>query len=186
MTRVRRIGFLVFPDAEALDVCGPLGVFANADHQLRALSRTGEPGYEVLVIAAAPGPVKTQCGLQIVATHGCAEVSRRHDTLIVVGGVGVQAASKDPMLVAWLKAMAPRVRRLASVCSGAFLLAAAGLLNDRRITTHWMFCDRLAELYPLFRIPGDSRPNSPVGVACPLRHLSMIAAGAAEVGGRPW
>ena len=55
MTRVRRIGFLVFPDAEALDVCGPLGVFANADYQLRALGRTGEPGYEVLVIAAPRG-----------------------------------------------------------------------------------------------------------------------------------
>ena len=155
MTRVRRIGFLVFSDAEALDVCGPLGVFANADYQLRAGGRTGERGYEVLVIAAAAGPVRTQSGLQIVATHSCDDVSFRLDTLIVAGGIGVEAASADPMLVAWLQAAAPRVRRLASVCSGAFLLAAAGLLDDRRITTHWMFCDRLAELYPSLRIDPD-------------------------------
>ena len=155
MTRVRRIGFLVFSDAEALDVCGPLGVFANADYQLRAGGRTGERGYEVLVIAAAAGPVRTQSGLQIVATHSCDDVSFRLDTLIVAGGIGVEAASADPMLVAWLQAAAPRVRRLASVCSGAFLLAAAGLLDDRRITTHWMFCDRLAELYPSLCIDPD-------------------------------
>ena len=154
-TRVRRIGFLVYPDIEALDICGPLGAFAYADYCLRDAGRTREPGYEVLVIAASAGLVRTQSGLQIVATHGCDHVTQRLDTLIVVGGVGAEAACADPVLVDWLQAMAPGVRRLASVCTGAFLLAAAGLLNDRRVTTHWMFCERLAELHPSLCIEPD-------------------------------
>ena len=155
VTRVRRIGFLVYPDVEVLDVCGPLDAFAYADYYLRAAGRVGEPSYEVLVIAASQGPISTHCGLQIVATHGYADVAHRLDTLIVAGGVDVEAACADPILVEWLRTTAPRVRRLASVCSGAFLLAAAGLLNERRVTTHWMFCDRLAELYPSLRIDPD-------------------------------
>ena len=118
-TRVRRIGFLVYPDVEVLDVCGPLDAFAYADYYLRAAGRVDEPGYEVLVIAASPGPVTTHCGLQIVATHGCADVSGRLDTLIVAGGVDVEAACTDPRLVEWLETMAPRVRRLAVTPAGS-------------------------------------------------------------------
>jgi transcriptional regulator GlxA family with amidase domain len=152
ITRMRRIGFLIYPDIEALDICGPLGAFAYADCYLREAGRTGEPGYEVLVIAASAGLVRSQSGLQIAATHGCDEVTQRLDTLIVVGGVGAEAACADRALVDWLRATAPRVRRLASVCTGAFLLAEAGLLTDRRVTTHWMFCDRLTELHPSLNI----------------------------------
>jgi transcriptional regulator GlxA family with amidase domain len=152
VARVRRIGFLVFPCAELLDVCGPMDVFVYADRWLRAAGRLNEPGYEVQVIAAAPGLVKTYCGIEILATHGCEEASDRLDTLIVSGGVGVEQACADPKLVEWLKHMAPRVRRMASVCSGAFLLAAAGLLNNRRVTTPGMCSDRLASLSPSVRV----------------------------------
>ena len=153
--RVRRIGFLVYDDIEALDICGPLGAFAYADYYLRDAGRTKEPSYEILVIAASPGLVRTQSGLQIAATHGFGQTGPPLDTLIVVGGLGAEAAASDPDLIAWLRATAPHVRRLASVCTGAFLLAAAGLLNDRRVTTHWMFCDRLAELHPSLSIARD-------------------------------
>lgn len=155
MTRVRQIGFLMFPDAELLDVCGPMNAFVFADHWLRGAGRFNEPGYEVQVIAATAGLVKTQCGMQVMATHGCDDASDTLDTLIVSGGFGVERASADPKLVDWLKTMAPRVRRMASVCSGAFLLAAAGLLNNRRVTTHWMFSERLAALYPSLRVEPD-------------------------------
>jgi transcriptional regulator GlxA family with amidase domain len=155
VTRVRRIGFLVFPDVEILDVCGPLDAFVYADRGLRMAGRVNEPGYEVQVIAATPGLIKTKCGLQIVATHGCEEVVDRLDTLIVAGGEGVEQACAEPTLVEWVKTMAPRVRRLASVCTGTFLLAAAGLLKDRHVTTHWLFCDRLAAAYPSLRIEPD-------------------------------
>jgi transcriptional regulator GlxA family with amidase domain len=120
IARMRRIGFLIYPDIEALDICGPLGAFAYADCYLREAGRTSEPGYEVLVIAASAGLVRTQSGLQIEATHGCDQVMHGLDTLIVVGGVGAEAACADRALVDWLQAVAPLVRRLASVCTGAF------------------------------------------------------------------
>jgi transcriptional regulator GlxA family with amidase domain len=77
------------------------------------------------------------------------------DTLIVAGGLGTRAAVSDPALIAWLRRAAPRVRRLASVCSGAFLLAEAGLLDGRRATTHWSSCADLARRYPRVKVEPD-------------------------------
>jgi transcriptional regulator GlxA family with amidase domain len=155
MTRVRKIGMLVFPDVEVLDLCGPFDAFVYADRCLRMTGRETEPGYEVLVIAAARGLVKTKCGLQVLATHSCDEVTAGLDTLIVVGGEGVEQACAEPTLVEWVKRMAPRSRRVASVCTGAFLLATAGLLNDRKVTTHWMYCDELAAAFPSLRVDAN-------------------------------
>jgi transcriptional regulator GlxA family with amidase domain len=152
ITKVRRIGFLVYEDVEVLDVCGPLDAFVYADRWLRLGTLPNEPSYDVLVIAATPGLIKTKCGLQIMATHGCADVTDGLDTLIVAGGEGVEQACADPTLVAWVKMIAPRVRRVVSVCTGAFLLATTGLLNNRRVTTHWMFCERLAAAFPSLRV----------------------------------
>jgi transcriptional regulator GlxA family with amidase domain len=152
VTRRRRIGFLIFPDVESLDICGPLDAFAFAERYLQATGRVNEPGYEVLVIATMPGPIKTQSNIQIVATHGCDEVTDGIDTLIVAGGIGVGQACEETALVEWVKMMAPRSRRVAAVCTGAFLLAAAGLLDNRRVTTHWAFSERLATAYPSLRV----------------------------------
>jgi transcriptional regulator GlxA family with amidase domain len=146
--RFRRIGFLVFPDCEILDVCGPLEVFFFADHWLNRLAKTDAPGYQPIIIANAPGPIRTMSGTEIVATHCYSEIVGGLDTLIIAGGFGVEQASKDEALVDWLRSTAPRARRVASICSGAFLLAAADLLNHRRVTTHWMFADELAASYP--------------------------------------
>ena len=143
--RFRRIGFLVFPDCEILDVCGPFEAFFFADHWLSRLGKTEELGYQPIIMAATPGPVRTMSGTEIVATHSFNEIRGGLDTLIVAGGTGVEHACKDESLVKWVRSMAPRVRRLASICSGAFILAAAGLLHHRRVTTHWMFSDLLAE-----------------------------------------
>jgi transcriptional regulator GlxA family with amidase domain len=155
LTRVRRIGFLVFTDVELIDLCGPLDAFAMADLALRMTGRVNEPGYEVQVIAAAPGPVRTKSGLQIVATHGCKDVTGGLDTLIVPGSPDIEQVCAEPALIEWVRTMAPRVRRLASVCTGAFMLAAAGLLNDRRATTHWAYCQQLAAAYPAVRLEPD-------------------------------
>lgn len=150
--RVRRIGILVFPNCEVLDVSGPMEAFAFADRWARIRNLVNDPGYELLVIAPTPGPITTMSGLQIVATRGCEDVKDGLDTLIIAGGIGVEQACADLALVAWVKMMAPRVRRLVSVCTGAFLLAAAGLLNNRRVTTHWMWCEQLAAAYPSLRV----------------------------------
>ena len=144
-TRFRRVGFLIYPDCEILDVCGPFEVFHFADLGLGILGRTKEPSYQSLVLAAAPGPIRTLSGMEIVATHRYDEIADGLDTLVVVGGTGCEEASKDPALVEWVRSIAPKTRRVASVCSGAFILAAAGLLHHRRATTHWMYSDLLAK-----------------------------------------
>ena len=146
--RFRRIGFLVFPDCEILDVCGPFEAFFFADKWLGYLGRTAEPGYRSVVMAAAPGTIRTMSGMEMVATHGYGEISDGLDTLVVAGGFGAEAAAKDEALVEWVRSMAPRVRRVASICTGAFILGAAGLLHQRRVTTHWMYSDLLAAAYP--------------------------------------
>lgn len=143
----RRIGFLVFPDCEILDVCGPFETFFFADHWLGRLGRTAAPGYQPIVIAANPGRIRTMSGMEIVATHSYRDISDGLDTLVVAGGLGVEQASKDEALVGWVRSTAPRARRVASICSGAFILAAAGLLHQRRVTTHWMFSDSLSAAY---------------------------------------
>jgi transcriptional regulator GlxA family with amidase domain len=152
VARFRRIGFLVFPDCEILDVCGPFEAFFFADHWLGRLGRTAEPGYQSIIMATAPGPIRTMSGMEIVATHRYSEISDGLDTLVVAGGWGVEQASKDEALVEWVRSTAPRARRVASICSGAFILAAAGLLHQRRVTTHWLFSNLLAAEYPSIEV----------------------------------
>jgi len=154
-TRFRRVGFLIYPDCEILDVCGPFEAFYFADMMLGLLGRTEEPSYQSLILAAAPGPIRTMSGMEITATHRYSDIADGLDTLIVVGGLGCEEASKDPALVEWVRSMAPKARRVASICSGAFILAAAGLLHHRRVTTHWMYSDLLAKAYPSIEVDAN-------------------------------
>lgn len=152
LTRLRKIGFVIFPDFEIIDLCGPLDAFFYADRALRLTGRVGEPGYEVQVIAAKAGLVRSKCGIEINAPYGLADVTGGLDTLVVCGGEGMLEACADEALIGWLKDMSMQVRRVASICTGAFLLARAGLLNNRRVTTHWLYCDQLASIYPSLSI----------------------------------
>jgi transcriptional regulator GlxA family with amidase domain len=153
ITRSRRIGVLIYPGCDVLDVCGPCEAFHWADVWLPRFGRTGEPGYQCHIIAATPGLVRTISGIEVAATHSYCDIGDGLDTLIVAGGViSGEQACKDPALVEWVRSTAPRVRRVASVCTGAFILAAAGLLNHRRVTTHWMFSDVLATEYPSIQV----------------------------------
>jgi len=153
--RRRRVAFLAFNDVEIVDLTGPFDVFQYADNWLKMTGRLNESGYETLVIGLQAGRVKTAGGLEIIATHSCDDALDDIDTLVVPGSPWIERACAEPRLIDWLQKTAPHVRRLVSVCTGAFLLARAGLLENRFVTTHWMYCDRLATLHPSLRIDRD-------------------------------
>ncbi|HTF32278.1 MAG TPA: GlxA family transcriptional regulator [Myxococcota bacterium] len=151
----RRITMLAYPGAQMLDITGPVEVFARSARLLVEQGLRAGPPYEVEVVAERGGPVKTSSGVEILAARPLAAVRGRLDTLLVAGGVGSRQALRSPVLLGFLRRMAPRVRRLASVCTGAFLLAEAGLLDGRRATTHWAYCDELAKRYPQVEVDPD-------------------------------
>jgi len=139
--RPRRIVLLAVPPAMELDIFGPMSVFAAAN-------RLGGPYYTTeLITTASDGYVAGTLGLSITAHGRYGDLRGQIDTLLVVGGTGVLAAI-DPSVLAWLVRMAAKVRRLGSVCTGAFLLAEAGLLDGRKATTHWAWTQALASRYP--------------------------------------
>ncbi len=148
----RRVVLVVFDGCQPLDVVGPHEVFTGANGVLRRRA------YEPVVVAAVPGTVRTESGLGLLADVGLGSfaASRRVvDTLVVAGGDGVQAACSEPATVAAVGRIARRARRVASVCSGAFLLAEAGLLNGRRVTTHWARARQLQRAYPALTVDPD-------------------------------
>jgi transcriptional regulator GlxA family with amidase domain len=146
-----RIEVLAFPDVQLLDVAGPLQVFATAN-DLARMARRPAP-YEPIVVADGKLAVSS-AGLGL-ATQPLPPPRSPLDTLIIAGGWGVHDACSDRKLVGWVKARARNARRVASVCSGAFLLASAGLLDGRRAATHWSRCREFAERFPKVRLQPD-------------------------------
>ncbi|GLQ76801.1 AraC family transcriptional regulator [Mesorhizobium huakuii] len=148
---MRRIEILAYPDIQLLDVSGPLQVFSSAnDFRMQA----GEPApYDVAVVAASPR-IRTSAGLVLEAA-ALPVFGLEIDTLIVPGGWGVNAACEDPELVQWIIGRSQDATRTASVCSGAMLLATAGLLDGRRAVTHWGRCAEFARRFPEVRLEPD-------------------------------
>ena len=142
----RTVAVLIFPDFQLLDAAGPITAFEAAGR----LSETS--AYRLRVVARNAGPVASSSGVQIVAeSFDDAPL----DTLIVAGGWGTRQASACAETLAFVRAAAGRARRVASVCSGAFVLAAAGLLDGRRATTHWARAAEFARAYPQVRVEPD-------------------------------
>jgi len=146
---------LVFPDLQVLDAVGPLEVFARANQVWREHHPDGTDPYELFLAAREAGPVRTSTGFDVVAPYALTEVRGPLDTLVVAGGNGVFAAGRDRALMRWLGRQAPRTRRVASVCTGAFLLAELGVLDGLRVTTHWSACALLQRRYPKLRVDPD-------------------------------
>jgi transcriptional regulator GlxA family with amidase domain len=155
VAKIRPVSFVTYPGVEIIDLTGPMEVFAFANNGLQRSGICNEPAYPIEVLAANPGAITTSCGLQIIANKAYSDVQNDIDTLLIVGTPVVDCLLSDPALQDWVKSMAPRVNRLASICTGAFLLAECGLLDGRRATSHWDFCDRLAQNYPAITVEPD-------------------------------
>ncbi len=171
----RQIVVLLFPGVQSLDVSGPVEVFAGTQRLLDAgASAVGRavggerPGatlrdptrralarYEIRTLSADGAPVRTSSGLTLVPDGTLEQTPRAIDTLIVPGGDGTRAAVRDEPLLRWIAEASARARRTASVCTGAFLLAAAGLLDGRRATTHWASAEALARRHPNVTVDPD-------------------------------
>ena len=139
---LRKIEILTFPSVQLLDVTGPLQVFATAN-EIAAGGSKGAVPYLLNVVAPGGASVTTSSGLALLA-QPLPPIESVPDTLLVAGGPGVEQAASDAALVDWLRDRAGRVRRVGSVCTGAFLLAEAGVLDGRRAVTHWSVCADLA------------------------------------------
>ncbi|MBL1081126.1 DJ-1/PfpI family protein [Streptomyces actinomycinicus] len=184
MSGVRRfIVIMLFDGVDLLDVTGPPEVFA-----LLRRETDDAAGYEVVLAAETMDPVTTAAGVRVLPDITFAEAARRTvDTLLVPGSVEVDAqrrvhALTDPAVVAWVKTLAGRTRRVASVCVGAHLLAAAGLLDGRRATTHWSTAQQLAADHPAVEVDADPIFISDGGVwtgagitACLDLSLALVA-----------
>ncbi len=141
----RRIDVLIFPDFQLLDAAGPIAAFEIA-------ARMAQGAYDLRVVSTRPGWVASSSGaaLQATALDGGAI-----DTLLVSGGDGTRPERLDPSVSAAVAAAAPRARRIVSVCSGAFILAQAGLLEGRRATTHWSRTADFRRRFPGTRLEPD-------------------------------
>jgi transcriptional regulator GlxA family with amidase domain len=148
----RQIEVLAYPRVQLLDVTGPLQVFASAN---ALMSKAGEAEpYTVRVVAGSGSTVEASAGVGL-AVHPLPAIGDAVDTLVIPGGDGVNAAADDKVLVDWVGKRAGNARRTASVCTGAFLLAATGVLDGRRAVTHWQFCAELARRFPAVRVESD-------------------------------
>lgn len=182
--RTRQITLVAYDDVQSLDVVGPHEVFSLANRftldpgaarmdRAPGVVRSASPGrppavepYAVEVVACVPAreagrtSVTTSSGLSLgidraVVAGAVTELDRAIDTLLVVGGTGTVQAAQDPALLRWVAAVAPGCRRVGAVCSGTFVLAAAGVLDGHRVTTHWSECDLLQRLYPNLVVEPD-------------------------------
>ena len=137
MAATRKVVIVGPQPVQVLDVTGPIEVFSNAK------------GYDVTI--ATPGPqrrLETNRQFALSDAVPIAEITEPIDTLIVAGGPGAETGTYDPVFVAWIGDAASRSRRVASICTGAFLLGAAGLIDGKKVVTHWRFCDPLAKEFP--------------------------------------
>ena len=149
----KRVAVLAFPDCQVLDVTAPLQVFASANNHL------GMEVYQPGILAQQPGPLQTNSGMQLLPRWTLDVVSEdeeRLHTLLVAGGSGIYQQLENQRLVQWLQRQASSVARLGSVCTGAFLLAEAGLIQGKRVATHWHSAAALARRYPGVQVDDDA------------------------------
>jgi transcriptional regulator GlxA family with amidase domain len=168
----RLVAILAYPGVQSLDVTGPLEVFAGAQRLVEAGAGAsggagaaggsagaggagGARGYEVRMLSRNGRPLRTSSGLTVTPDASIRATPAEIDTLIVAGGPGHVQAAADTTLIEWIAKAASGARRTASVCTGAFLLARAGLLDGRRASTHWAAAQELQSQYPEVRVDAE-------------------------------
>lgn len=149
-----RVALLAYDGVEALDFAGPFEVFTTAA-RVHARTTPGEPVFEVVAVAAGPGPVRARAGLELLPSATIADAGVV-DVLVVPGGV-VDGVREDRAVLDWLTRVHATTRLTASVCTGAFVLAAAGILTGGPVTTHWEDLDDLAAQFPALEVVGERR-----------------------------
>lgn len=154
---MRRVVVVAFDGCQPLDVFGPVEVFAGAaEAQQRRGAR--DRGYQVVIAGGSGLTVRSERGPALLADTTLQRLARGRgavDTLVVAGGAGARRAAEQPAVLSAVRRLAARARRTTSVCTGAFVLAAAGLLDGRRATTHWAYCDQLAKAHPRVQVERD-------------------------------
>jgi len=151
----RRISILTFPRVHLMNLASPLDVFARASQALTRGGKRKSPAYEIELLTMDDLPLTTASGLCLVGGRPWTQALEPIDTLLLVAGTSGVDSPIAPELLAWLRSSANSVRRVGSVCSGAFALAAAGILDGRRATTHWKLADKLAQRYPQVSVDAD-------------------------------
>ncbi|MGX5218821.1 MULTISPECIES: GlxA family transcriptional regulator [Pseudomonas] len=146
---MKTVAVILFPELLLLDVAGPVEVFSIANRYLEPQDR-----YEILTIASDSLAVRTSSGITLTADSHIDQAGGFYDVLIVPGGPGAYKQA-FPALQCWLRKITSQVQLFASVCTGAFILGQAGLLDGRRVTTHWNYTERLAEKYPEAKVETD-------------------------------
>ena len=151
MKKVRLIAMVAMPSVQLLDVAGPLDVFAEANAQ------SGREAYALRVVGVRPGAILSSSGIKIVPNYVIGDATNEPmDTVLVAGAPKCGSVPSDRRITQWLHQVVPKARRFGSICSGAFVLADAGLLDGRRVTTHWAVADRLARAFPKVTVDVDA------------------------------
>lgn len=175
----RPIAIVVFDEAQILDVAGPMEVLRGANLAVAERQPATGPAYEARIVARESRPVRTSCGLTIVATDSFDTAKGDLDTLVIAGGV-MDAALADKRLLEFVRDHAARARRVMAIGTGAFVLATAGLLEGRRATTHWRACSELAQLFPGIRVESellmvqDGKFHTSAGASAALDHTLAL------------
>lgn len=146
---------LAFDDAQILDISGPLEVFARTARWLAVERGINPPAYSIRILADRTGPVRTSGGIELIAV-GRFEEADQSDTLLVSGGIGYRDAIENRRLLRVVQEAVGRGVRIGSICTGSLILAAAGVLDGRRATTHWAYGKELQRLAPLCSVEDDA------------------------------
>lgn len=152
----RKVLMVGFREAQILDIAGPMQILSGVND----LRPAGQPAYDLDLVAAMAGPLRTTSGLRLYADKAFIDFEDAQftdlDTLMVAGGDGIRKAMGDRQLIDFIRRAAPFARRVVSICSGAFLIAEAGLASGKRVATHWNSCDLLARYYPDLTVERDA------------------------------